>query len=161
MDKNFDIEFLRKLCLYCINNYQVMNSSKLIASFVYQCGRILEMDLTAVEGILYVEINGYKRQYAHCFNLYRSNVVDASIYQFAMMYKNVEDKFPLYINANIPEHIEYKVMNEIKYRTQLKFQEEFLNKIIAEVRCSESLSENRFSLVNDSFKENLFNLVIK
>jgi hypothetical protein len=101
-----------------------MNSSRLISSLIYQCGRILEMDLIAVSGILYVEINGYKRQYAHCFNIYKSNIIDASIYQFAMMYQNVEEKFPLYVCTNIPEHIEYKIMDEIKYTTQLKFKKE-------------------------------------
>lgn len=160
-DNNSDIEFLKKMCLYCINNYQIMNSSRMISSLIYQCGRILEMDLAAVEGILYVEINGYKRQYAHCFNVYRSNIIDASIYQFAMIYKNVEHRFPLYISANLPDYIEYKVMHEIKYETQFKFQPELLNKIIDEAAHADNLSENRFSLIEDSSKKNLFTLIIK
>lgn len=154
-------EFLRKICLYCINNYQIMNSSRMISSLIYQCGRILEMDLTAVEGILYVEINGYKRQYAHCFNVYRSSIVDASIYQFAMMYKNVEGSFPLYISINLPDNIEYKVMHEIKYETQLKFECELLNKIISEAADGDNFLENRFSLADDSSKDNLFSLIMK
>lgn len=161
MNNKSDEELLRKICLYCINNYQIMNSSRMISSLIYQCGRILEMDLTAVEGILYVEINGYKRQYAHCFNVYRSSIVDASIYQFAMLYKNVEDSFPLYISANLPENIEYKVMHEIKYETQLKFERELINKIISEAAGGDSFSENRFSLIDDSSKENLFSLIMK
>lgn len=161
MNNMSDEELLRKICLYCINKYEIMNSSRMISSLIYQCGRILEMDLTAVEGILYVEINGYKRQYAHCFNVYRSSIVDASIYQFAMMYKNVEDSFPLYISVNLPENIEYKVMHEIKYETQLKFERELLIKIISEAAGGDDFSENRYSLTDDSSKENLFSLIMK
>ena len=161
MKNNNDFEFLEKLCQYCISNFQVINSSKLISSLIYQCGRILDMDLTAVEGILYVEINGYRRQYAHCFNIYNSNIIDASIYQFALMYMKVENNFPLYTNTNIPLHIEYKVLNEIKYDSQLKFNDGLLRKIIQEVAGFNNFSGNRFSLKDDSSKEDLFRLIIK
>lgn len=132
-----------------------------MSSLIYQCGRILEMDLTAVEGILYVEINGYVRQYAHCFNVYKSSILDVSIYQFAMLYKNVADRYPVYICENLPSYVEYKVMHEIKYETQLKFEYKLLTKIIDEVERYENLSEKRFSLKDDNSKQNLFELIMR
>ncbi len=157
MDDN--VKFLKKLCSYCIGNYQVMGSARIMSSFIYQCGKILDMELMAVEGILYVEINGYKRQYAHCFNTYGSSIIDASIYQFALIYKKVEDKFPVYIAGSIPEHIEYKVTGEIKYNNQLKFSDYKLNTVINEVKQGYDFNIDRFSLIEDSKKNNLFNLI--
>lgn len=63
------------------------------------------MDVPAVEGLLFVENNGYKRQYAHCFNVCRSDIIEASIYQFALINNTIESLFPLYIVGSIPEFI--------------------------------------------------------
>lgn len=153
------MEFLKKLCCYCIDNYQVMGSARLMSSFIYQCGKILDMEIMAVKGILYVDINGYKRQYAHCFNTYRSSIIDASIYQFALIYKKVEDKFPIYIAGSIPEHIEYKVTGEIKYMEQVKFSDNKLNRIISEAKEVNKISIERFSLIEDAKKHDLFNII--
>lgn len=152
-------DFLNNLCLYCVSNYEVMNSARIMSSFIYQCGRLLNLDIMAVEGILYVEINGYKRQYAHCFNTYKSNIIDASIYQYALIYKNVENKFPLYISEKLPIHIEYKISNEIKYMNQVKFSKHLLNKVINEAKAATNLKKERFSLMEDNKKENLFQLI--
>lgn len=128
----------------------------MISSLIYQCCRQLDMDVPAVEGLLSVEFNGYKRQYVHCFNVYKSNIIDASIYQFSLINKAIADLFPLYIVGNFTEHIEYSIVNEIKYENQIKFKKEIIEKIINESKSGNGIILNRFSELEDSKKKNLF-----
>lgn len=151
-------EFFEKLCVYCIENYQVMNSSKMISSLIYQCCRELGMDVPAVEGLLSVEVNGYKRPYAHCFNVYRSNIIDASVYQFALINKVIESLFPIYIVGSVPEHLEYSIIKEIKQDYQIKFKKHIIEGIIKEVKGENNIILHRFSINEDSKKKNLFYL---
>jgi len=116
------------------------------------------MDVPAVEGLLFIEVNGYKRPYAHCFNVYRSNIIDASVYQFALMNKAIESLFPLYILGSIPEHLEYSIMNEIKKDSQIKFKKHIIDNIIKEVKEENNIIPHRFSINEDSRKKNLFYL---
>ena len=159
MKMNKDMNLFHNLCKYIMGNYQVMNSSRMIASLIYQCCRELGMDVPAVEGLIFVEVNGYKRQYAHCFNVQRTTIIDASIYEFALINKIIEDLFPLYIAGNIPSHIEYSVMTEIKYENQSKFKKDIINRIIKESQDYSDIIINRFSVVEDNKKKNLFYLV--
>lgn len=156
---NKDMNLFHNLCKYIMKNYQVMNSSKMIAGLIYQCCRELGMDVPAVEGLIFVEVNGYKRQYAHCFNVQGTTIIDASIYEFALINKVIEDLFPLYIAGNVPSHIEYSVMKEIKYENQSKFKKEIINRIIRESRNYSDIRVDRFSMIEDSKKESLFYLV--
>lgn len=153
-----DREFFENLCKYCIKNYQVMNSSRMMASLIYQCCKKLGMDVTAVEGLMFIEVNGYKRPYAHCFNVYKSNIIDASIYQFALMNKAIENLFPLYILGSVPDHLEYSIMKEIKRGSQIKFKDHIIEGIIREVKGENNIVLNRFSINEDSKKKNLFYL---
>jgi hypothetical protein len=114
------------------------------------------MDVPAVEGLLSVEVNGYKRQYAHCFNVYKSNIIDSSIYQFAVINKAIESLFPLYIVGSMPEHIEYSIMHEIKYDTQIKFKKNIINNILKSAKEEKNIVLHKFSLIEDSKKKNLF-----
>ncbi|MDD3224438.1 MAG: hypothetical protein PHX70_07020 [Clostridium sp.] len=158
MDEN--LKFLEKLCAYCISNYTVASSGRLISTLIYQCGRKLDFDISAVEGILYVEINGYKRQYAHYFNVYKSSIIDASIYQYALIYKNVEDRFPLYVAGdNMPSNIEYSIRGEINYFSQFKFKDYMLDKIIENAYNNDIIIPKRFSNIEDGKKKNLFDYI--
>lgn len=151
-----DKGFFENLCKYCIENYQVMSSGRMISSLIYQCCKELGMDATAVEGLLVLEINGYKRQYAHCFNVYKSNIIDASIYQFALMNKAIENMFPLYVVGSMPEHIEYSIMKEIKYENQMRFKKSIVNSIIKSCKEEGSIVVDKFTIIEDSKKKNLF-----
>lgn len=114
------------------------------------------MDVPAVEGLIFVEVNGYRRQYAHCFNVCGINIIDASIYEFALINKTIENLFPLYIVGNIPPHIEYSVMKEIKFQNQIKFKNHIIKKVIRESENYNNIYISRFSIFDDSKKENLF-----
>lgn len=159
MKMNKDMNLFHNLCKYIMKNYQVMNSSKITSGLIYQCCRELEMDVPAVEGLVFVEVNGYKRQYAHCFNAQGTTIIDASIYEFALINKIIEDLFPLYIAGNVPAHIEYSIIKEIKYENQSKFNKDIINRIIEESQNYGDMIVNRFSMIEDSKKKNLFYLV--
>ncbi|WP_155241962.1 hypothetical protein [Clostridium pasteurianum] len=155
---NKDINLFHNLCKYIMKNYQVMNSSKMTANLIYECCRELEMDVPAVEGLIFVEVNGYKRQYAHCFNVQGTTIIDASVYEFALINKRIENLFPMYIVGNIPAHIEYSIMKEIKYEDQIRFNKKIIDKIIIEAKNYNDVTIDRFSENEDSKKENLFYL---
>lgn len=155
---NKDMTLFHNLCKYIINNYQIMNSGKIISSLIYQCSKEVGLDVPAVEGLIFVEINGYRRQYAHCFNTRGMDIIDASIYEFALINKRIENLFPLYITGNIPSHIEYSIIEEIKYENQIKFNKCIIDKIIIEAKNYDEVIINRFSENEDSKKENLFYL---
>ncbi|WP_081504350.1 hypothetical protein [Clostridium sp.] len=127
-----------------------------MCSLIYQCCKELDMDVPAIEGLIFVEINGYRRQYAHCFNVCGTNIIDASIYEFALINKIIENLFPLYIVGNIPSHIEYSVMKEIKLQNQIKFKNDIIKKVIRESENYTNIDISRFSIVDDSKKDNLF-----
>lgn len=156
MKMNKDMSLFHNLCRYLMTNYQVMNSSRIMCSLIYQCCKEFGMDVPAVEGLIFVEVNGYRRQYAHCFNVCGTNIVDASIYEFALINKTIENLFPLYIVGNIPSHIEYSVMKEIKFQNQTKFNNDVIKNIIRESENYNNIKINRFSMFDDSKKENLF-----
>lgn len=154
--KDTEKEIFTKICSYCIEKYQITNSSPTIASFIYQLCRYMDIDAPACEGILYVEVNGYKRQYAHCFNVYNAQIIDASIYQFALINKPLEQLFPLFIIEALPSHIEYKISNEIKYKNMLKFKHTYLEYVLREISDKKEVEIERFDIIVDSKKENLF-----
>lgn len=154
--KNTEKELFTKICSYCIEKYQITNNSPTIASFIYQLCRFIDIDVPACEGILYVEVNGYKRQYAHCFNVYNAQIIDASIYQFALVNKPLEQLFPLFIIDALPQHIEYKILDELKYKNMLKFKQEYLEYVLREVSDKKEFTINRFDIIADAKKENLF-----
>lgn len=149
-------KFFENLCKMCISNYQVLNNADMISTLISQVCRIKDMDVPFVKGILYVEVNNYKRQYAHCFNMYMGNVIDAGIYQFAIMNKKIEELFPMYIAGNEPNHIEYKVMSEVKLDAQFKFKREFLIGAIEKAYQYDNVEINKFNEIEDSKKSNLF-----
>jgi|GEM_PF-2412842 len=148
--------FFENLCKMCVSNYQIMNSSDLLSSLVSQVGRLKGIDLPFMKGILYVEISGRKRSYAHCFNVYRGQVIDASIYSNALLNKNYEELFPLYIVGNEPDHIEYSVLSEVYLDSQFKFEKGFLESIIYKIDNYKDIKIKRFNEIEDSRKKNLF-----
>ncbi|AKN32549.1 hypothetical protein Ccar_17460 [Clostridium carboxidivorans P7] len=143
------------ICKYCISRYQVLNNAPILSSLIYQLGRKLQIDIPAIRGILYVEVNGYKRQYAHCFNVYNGQIVDSTIYQYALINKGIEHLFPLYVVGIAPSHIDYSINSEIKYECQFKFKDEYLSKILKDIKDSNDIKLERFSLLEDSKKETL------
>ncbi len=148
-------EIIDNICLYCINKYQVLNNAPILSSFVYQLGRKAQIDIPAVRGILHVEVNGYNRQFAHCFNVYNGQVVDTSIYQYALINQCIEHLFPLYIVGMTPAHIDYSINSEIKYESQFRFKDEYLLKALKELKNFNSIELKRFSIIEDCKKENL------
>ncbi len=151
-----EISTIKNICRYCLSNFQLRDSSRLMSSLIYQLCRELDLDVPAVEGLIYVDINGLRRPFAHCFNVYQSHIVDSSIYSFALLNKSIEGLFPLFIAGTPPDHLDYVVHGEIKYNSQHIFKKEFLNKIISKLgNCSE-LEIRRFCDLEDAKKESLF-----
>lgn len=148
--------FFENLCKMCVSNYQILNSSNLVSALVSQVARLKGIDVPFVKGILYVEIRGRKRSYAHCFNMYRGQVIDASIYGHALFNKNYEELFPLYIVGDEPDHIEYSVLSEVYLDSQFKFQKDFLESIIYKIDNYKDTNIKRFNEIEDSRKKNLF-----
>lgn len=148
--------FFGNLCKVCISNYQILNSSNLVSALVSQVARLKGIDVPFMNGILYVEISGRKRSYAHCFNMYKGQVIDASIYGHALFNKNYEELFPLYIVGNEPDHIEYYVLSEVHLDSQFKFQKDFLESIIYKIDNYKHTKIKRFNEIEDSRKKNLF-----
>lgn len=154
--KNTEKELFTNICSYCIKKYQILNNGPTIANLIYQLCRYMDIDVPACQGILYVEINGYKRQYAHCFNVYNAQIIDASIYQFALINKSIEHMFPLFIVGVLPEHLEYKISNEIKYNSMIKIRDEYLKHVLREISDEKESKIERFDITYDAKKENLF-----
>lgn len=151
-----NMEIIKSICCYCINRYQISNSAPIISSFIYQLCKELDIDVPAVRGILSVEVKGYKRQFAHCFNIYNCDIIDATIHQYAFINKSIDTLFPIFVAGNVPENIEYLIHNEIKLDSQIKFRKQYLNKILDEINQSGNINLKKFSLLEDSKKENLF-----
>lgn len=150
------MEIIRLICKYCINRYQISNSAPIISSFIYQLCRELDIDVPAVQGILSVEVKGYKRQFAHCFNIYKCDIIDATIYQYAFINKSIDALFPVFVAGGAPENIDYLIHNEIKLDSQIKFKKDYLNKVLNEIKQIDNINLKKFSLLEDSKKENLF-----
>lgn len=148
-------ELLKNICKYCVDKYQILNNAPILSSLIYQLCRKLEFDVPAVRGILQVDINGYKRQFAHCFNVYNGQIIDVSIYQFALTNKSIEHLFPIYIFGITPPHIEYSINSEFKYNLQFKFKDEYLTKALKEIKALGNVELKRLSLEEDCKKENI------
>ncbi|KOF55766.1 hypothetical protein AGR56_18310 [Clostridium sp. DMHC 10] len=148
--------FFKSLCKLCISNYQILNSANLVSALISQISRVRGIDVPVIEGILYVEIKNHKRNYAHCFNMYKGQVIDATIYSHALLNKNFEGLFPLYVVGNEPGHIEYSVISEVYLDSQFKFKEDFLNDVICKVNNYKDTEIKRFDEVEDNRKKNLF-----
>lgn len=151
-----EMEIIRSICKYCINRYQISNSSPILSSFIYQLCKELDIYVPAVRGILSVEVKGYKRQFAHCFNIYKCDIIDATIYQYAFINKSIDDLFPVFVAGSVPENIDYLIHNEIKLDSQIKFKKNYLNKVLNEIKQIDNINLKKFSLLEDSKKENLF-----
>ena len=159
--KKTEKELFTKICSYCIRRYQILSNGPIISSLIYQLGRYMDMDVPTCQGILSVEINGYKRQYTHCFNVYNGEIIDASIYQFALINKSIENLFPLFIVGALPQQLEYKISNEIKYINMIKFKDEYLKFVLSEILDEKESKIKRFDISADAKKENLFMTILK
>ncbi|MGE5628311.1 MAG: hypothetical protein ACM3X7_09365 [Solirubrobacterales bacterium] len=153
---NTNIDIIKNICKYCLVNFEISNSSRLMASLVHQLSRELDIDVPAVEGLMYLDIHGSRRPFAHCFNLFNSNIVDSTIYSYALMNKSLEDLFPLFITGTPPEHLDYVVQREIKYEKQHKFKKEFLVSILSELPKYSNVEIKRFNEYEDGKKKNIF-----
>lgn len=153
---NEESNLFNSICEYCINKYQILNSAPIISNFIYQICRHIDMDVPSIQGILIIEVNGYKRQFAHCFNVYNGSIIDATIFQFAIINKTINNIFPFYVVGNIPEHIDYIINNEIKLDFQTKFSKDYIEKAIHEIKNMVHTPINKFDSLEDSRKENLF-----
>ena len=149
--------FLENVCKYCINTYTISNNGPLIASLICQICKHEDMDVPAMQGILRIYINeNYSKSFAHCFNIYRGVIVDASLYQYALVNKPIENLFPVYIVNTTPPHIEYTIYNEVKKDSQIKFSNKFLENALKSIKENDPYPVKRFTLLEDSKKEELF-----
>ena len=149
--------FLENVCKYCINKYTISNNGPLISSFIYQICKYEDMDVPSMQGILRIYLNqNYSRNFAHCFNVYQGAIVDASLYQYALVNKPIENFFPVYIVNIPPPHIDYIIYNEIKKDSQIKFSNKFLENALKSIKSSNFSPIKRFTLLEDSKKEELF-----
>ncbi|WP_446899094.1 hypothetical protein ACSVC9_04135 [Clostridium sp. LBM24168] len=158
MDK-YRRNFFKKLCKYCIDNYTISNSGPIISSLIYSLCKYLDIDAMAVRGILTIHINEkYSKNFAHCFNTYNGIIIDASIYQYAIMNKKIEHLIPIYIVESIPYHIEYTIQKEIPEDYRFKFSHRFLENLIIKIQAMDekNIVPERFDLTEDSRKQNLF-----
>lgn len=148
--------FFQNLCEICVSDYQVLNSSDLVSALISQVSRLKGIDVPFIRGILYVQIKNRRRNYAHSFNIYKGQVIDAAIYGHALLNKNFQELFPLYVVGNEPEHIEYSVISEVYLDAQFKFNEDFLRNIIYKIDNYRATNIKRFNEIEDSRKKNLF-----
>ncbi|MCE7700212.1 MAG: hypothetical protein K8E24_015740 [Methanobacterium paludis] len=155
--KNFEKTFLKSICEYCIGKYMILNSGPLIASLIYQLCKYADMDVPAIRGIVCVHINeNYSRNFAHCFNIYNGTIIDASIYEYALTNKVISHLFPTYVLSNVPEHMDYIMHGELTLDSQIKFKDKFLKNALENIRNNDFEPVKRFTLIEDSKKENLF-----
>ena len=152
-------KIIESLVKYCLVNYRTRGSSRIISSFIYQVLREMDIEAPAVEGIFYVELKGRPRPFVHCFNIISCDIIDASVYGFALLNKAVEDLFPLYIIGTPPDHMDYYITKELKPDSQYKFKKEFLHSIISELGAYKGRSVERFDDLSDSRKQDLFYLL--
>ena len=156
---NNEKNLIKSMCKYCLTNYQIQGSSRLISSLIYQLARELDMNVPAVEGILYVDIKGCRRTFAHCFNVMNCEIIDCTIYSYALINKSISDLFPTYIVGTPPDHIDYIVDKEIKPDYQFKFKKDYLNSILSQLNNYDNIQIERFTEYKDAKKQNLFYLV--
>jgi hypothetical protein len=150
---------VENLIKYCLLNFQIKGCSRMISSFIYQALKELGIDAPAVEGIVYVEINGRTRPFVHCFNVISCDIIDGSVYGFALLNKAVGDLFPLYVIGNPPDHMDYCITKEIKPASQYQFRKEFLASVISELDSLSGIRLERFDDLTDSRKQDLFYLL--
>jgi hypothetical protein len=158
MDTN-ERKIIESIVKYCLVNFQVRGSSRIISSFIYQLLRELDIDSPAVEGIIYVEMKGRQRPIVHCFNVSGCDFIDASVYGFALINKAVGDLFPLYIIGTPPDHMEYYITKELKPDSQYQFKKEYLHSVISELCMYRDMPIDRFDDLSDSKKQDLFYLL--
>jgi hypothetical protein len=158
MDTN-ERKIIESVVKYCLVNFQVRGSSRIISSFIYQLLRELDIDAPAVEGIIYVQMKGRQRPIAHCFNVRGCDFIDASVYSFALTNKAVGDLFPLYIIGTPPDQMEYYITKEVKPDSQYQFKKEYLYSVISELGTYRDRSVERFDDLSDSRKQDLFYLL--
>lgn len=141
---------------YCLLNFKIRGNSRIIASFLHQLLKRQGIEAPAAEGLVYVEIKGLMRPFAHCFNIMSCDIIDGSIYGFALINKTISDLFPLYIVGTPPGHIDYYVNKEIKPETQYIFKNGFLDSVISLLHEYEELKPERFDDLYDSKKQDIF-----
>ncbi|BAH06208.1 hypothetical protein [Clostridium kluyveri] len=151
--------FFKNVCKYCIDKYTISNNGPLMASLINQLCNRIDMDVPAVQGIVRLRINdNYSRSFAHCFNVYNGNIIDASIYQYALIYRSIENLFPTYVVQNTPDYIDYRIDNKMSIKHKVKFNKELLENILKNIEDKDLPEIKRFNLNEDSKKENLFYL---
>lgn len=153
---NTDINTIKNICRYCLVNFETCHSSRLMSSLIYQICKELDIDVPAVEGLMYVNINGCRRPFAHCFNIYHGAIIDSTVYSYALMNKSIEGLFPLFIAGTPPDHMDYVVHGEIKYNFQHKFKVQLLDSIISQLDQYSDIEIKRFDEFEDARKKNLF-----
>jgi len=154
-----DRKLINNICRYCLTNYQIQGSSRLISGLIYQLCKELDMDVPAVEGILYVDINGCRRPFAHCFNVINYEIIDCTIYSYALINKSISNLFPTYIIGTPPDYMDYIIGKEIKLDAQFRFKKDHLNNILSELYNYDNIQIRRFNEREDAKKQNLFYLV--
>ncbi|MHC6179473.1 hypothetical protein ACYUJ6_06395 [Clostridium sp. JNZ X4-2] len=155
--KNFEKTFLKSICEYCIGKYMILNNGPLIASFIRQLCRYVDMDVPAMHGLIHIRINEtYSRSFAHCFNICNGIIVDASIYEYALTNKAISHLFPTYVLSSVPEHMDYIIHGELTLNSQFKFRDKFLKNTLENIKNNNFEPVKRFTLIEDSKKENLF-----
>lgn len=155
--KNSKKIFLKNICEYCMGKYMLLNSGPLISSLICQLCKYVDMDVPAIHGIIRIHISeNYSRSFAHCFNIYDGIIIDASIYEYALTNKAISHLFPTYVLSNVPEHMDYIMHGELTVDSQIKFSDKFLKNILENIRNNTFGPVKRFSLMEDSKKENLF-----
>lgn len=149
--------FLKNICKYCINNFIISNSGPIIPSLIYELCKFLDMDAMAVRGILTIHINNqFSRSFAHCFNICDGIIIDSTIYQYAIMNRQIEHIIPMYIVENFPYYIDYTIQNELPQTCYFKFSEKFLKNTIRKLQSNEYPNPKKFDIIQDSKKHNLF-----
>ncbi|AYD40571.1 hypothetical protein D4Z93_08525 [Clostridium fermenticellae] len=149
-------DFLTKICKYCVSTYQISNSAPIISDFIYYICKEVELDVPQVHGTVTLQINGSKKQFSHCFNVYNSIIVDASIYSLALINKSLTELLPLYIVGYPPYEIDYHIYTSIRHIPQVKFDQLFLNKVLSEIDNIPDINISKFNSTDDSKKTNLF-----
>ena len=156
---NSEKAFLKNVCKYCIDNYTISNNGPLIASLIDQLCLHVNMDVPAVQGILHLRINdNCSRSFAHCFNVYNGSIIDASIYQYALIYRSIENLFAIYVVQNTPDYIDYRIDAKMNRKHRFKFNKKLLQNILEDIKNFNSPEIKRFNLNEDSKKKNLFYL---
>lgn len=154
---NTEKMFLKNICKYCIDKYTILNNGPLIASLINQLCNHVNMDVPAIQGIVRLHINdNYSRSFCHCFNVYNGCIIDASIYQYALIYRSIENLFPTYIVQNTPEYMDYIIDNKMSTKHKVKFSEKVLESILKDISGKNLPDIKRFNLVEETKKENLF-----